>query len=187
MRQMGILGAVAAMMICVSAFAAELVDNPAYQNWAKYKVGTSVTFSNEITMGGMNMSMEMTQTLAELTPEKATVEVQMTNAMMPGEMPKQKMAIPAKVEQGKVQEPGKMPEGMKGEAKSLGKEKVKIGDVEYTCEVTAFTGEGMGMKSEGKSWSCPDVPSGLVKMEMKGSGEQGEMQSKMAIRSLTIK
>lgn len=166
---------------------AEQVDNPAYQNWARFKPGTSVIHSQQTAMGGMNMQMEMTQTLKELTPEKAVVDMTVKNSMMPGGGQTSSVTIPAKVDASQAQAPGKMPEGMKGEAKSLGKETVKVSDKSYECEVTQFTGEGQGMKSEGKSWTSNEVPGSMVKMEMKASGGQGSMDSKMSLKSVVIK
>ena len=181
-----------AMFACVcllagSAVAAELVENPAYQNWANYKPGTSITHTQEAITGGMNMTMEMTQTLKEITPEKAVVEMGMKNSMMPGAGQSHAMDIPAKIEADKVQTSGKMPEGFKGESKSLGKEKIKVGEKEYECEVTQFKGEGQGMTTEGKSWTSDQVPGTMVKMEMKASGDQGAMESKLSLKSVEIK
>ena len=184
-----------AMMACAfllvgSVAGAEMVENPVYQDWAKYKPGTSITHTQATAVAGMDMQMEMTQTLKEITPEKAVVEMSMKSSMIPGNPQAHAMDIPAKVEASQVQTPGKMPEGMKGEAKSLGKEKVKVGEKEYDCEVTAFKGESEGMKSEGKSWTSDQVPGSMVKMEMKAAGGEGNeenMETKMTLKSVEIK
>lgn len=180
-----VLGMVAALCLLAGVGMAAEVDNPAYQNWAKYKPGTSITYSQKMDAGGMKMQTEMTQTLKELTPEKAVVEMAMSSAMMPGS--KQTMDIPAKVEEANAVKPGQLPPGVKGETKSLGKEKLKVGDKEYECEVTQFTGEQQGMKSEGKSWTTDELPGNLVKMEMKATGDQGAMESKMELTKVEIK
>lgn len=193
MRYMRILPALAIALTCVFSMAADLVDNPAYQAWAKYKPGTSITYAQESAMGGMNMTMDMTQTLAELTAESAVIDMSITSSMMPGAPQKQKLTLAAKVEPDKVQDPGKMPPGMKGEAKPLGKEKVKVGDKEYECQVVSFTGEQQGMKMEGKTWTSSEVPGHMVKTEMKATGGQGAqgtqggIDSKMTLKSVTIK
>jgi hypothetical protein len=131
--------------------------------------------------------MEMTQTLKDLTPEKAVIEASVKSAMMPGGAQKHSMDIPAKIEADKAQTAGKLPEGMKGEAKSLGKETVKVGDKSYECEVTQFKGESQGMTSEGKSWTTREVPGNMVKVEMKANGGQGDMETKMALKNVEIK
>lgn len=169
--------------------AANLVDNPTYQSWAKYKPGTSVTYAQEMGMGAMNMKMETTQTLKDLTPEQAVVEMVIKNEMMPGGGQTQTMTIPAKVEPAKAETVGKMPEGFTGETKSLGKETIKVEEKEYQTEVTEFKGEQAqhGMKFEGKSWTSPQVPSQMVKMEMKsvGEGQHAGMTITMTLKSFT--
>jgi len=180
-----------AMMACVcllvGSAAAELVENPGYTNWAKYKPGTSVTYAHETSSSGMNMQMEMTQTLKEITPEKAVIEMTMKSSMMPGGGQTHAVDIPAKIEAAQMQAPDKLPEGMKGEAKSLGKEKVKVGDKEYECEVTHVKGEAQGMTTDGKTWMSSEVPGSMVKTEMKATGAQGDMESKMTLKSVVIK
>lgn len=187
MRCLGVLSGLMVLILSVSAFAAELVDNPSYKSWAKFKPGTSIVYSQNADMGAMKMTMEMTQTLTELTPDNAVVEMSMTNSMMPGNPQKQTTKIPAKIESDKVVQPGAMPPGMKGETKSLGNEKVTVGDKEYDCAVTQFSGENAGMKTEGKAWTNPSVPGSLIKTEMKGTGDQGAMSTTMTLKSVTIK
>lgn len=165
-----------------AAMAQEMVDNPTYQSWAKFKPGTTVSLSSDSNMGGVAMKMDMTYKLVELTPEKAVVEMTMK---MPQGDNTTKMDIMAKVKKEDVRDVT-MPPNAKGDAKALPDEDVKIGDKTYKCKVVEFTGENEGMKTAGKSWSCADMPGQIVKMETKMSGAL-EGTTKMTVTAAEIK
>ena len=175
-------------LVAAPAMAAELVDNPTYKSWTKFKPGTSVTYVQEMTMGGTNMNMEMIQTLKEVSAERAVVEVAVKNSMMPAGGQTQSVNIPAKVDAAAAENSGKLPPGFQGEVKSLGKETIKVGDKAYETEVSEFKGEQSqhGMKFEGKTWTSNEVPGQMVKTEMKGTGEgpHGGMTVTMTLKEL---
>ena len=177
-----VLGLIAVLVS--PALADEMVDNPAYQSWAKFKPGTEITYSNETSAAGMNMNMDMTHKLMDLSAEKATVETTIQSPMTGTQ--KQTMTHPAKVEKDKAQTQGKVPEGMKASATPLGKETLTIDGKSYECEVTKFSGEQQGMSMEGKSWTCEKIPGTLAKMEMAGKGEQ-TFTTKMTLKKLDSK
>ena len=169
-------------LMCSAGMAQEMVDNPAYQSWAKFKPGTTVMLTNQTDMGGMAMKMDMTYKLAELTPEKAVVEM---TTKMPQAENTTKMEIMAKMKKEDVKDVA-MPPNVKGEAKVLPDEDVKIGDKTYKCKVIEFTSEAQGMKTSGKSWTCPDMPGQMVKTESKMSGTmEGTMT--MVVTSVDMK
>jgi hypothetical protein len=170
-------------LMCSAAIAQDLVDNPAYQSWAKFKAGTTVTLANDSNMGGMAMKMDLIYKLAELTPEKAVIE--MTTRMPQGDTTS-RMEILAKVKKEDVKEPGTMPPNVKGQAKVLPDEDVKIGDKTYKCKVVEFTSEIQGMKTTGKSWTCQDMPGQLVKMETTMAGAM-EGTTKMTVTAVDAK
>lgn len=187
--RLGLVASVIAILglFAGSAIAAEMVDNPVYQSWAKFKPGTTVVYNHEIAAGTMTMNMEMTQKLIEVTPEKATVEMTMTTSAMPNmNHPGRKSEIPAKIDKDQLDTAGKLPQDVKGEAKPLGKENVDVSGKAYECQVTQITGEQRGQKLEGKSWTTPDVPGNMVKVEMKSAGEQ-PFSMKMTLSKLDIK
>ena len=178
-----LMGAVIALTLMGSAaMAQEMVDNPAYQSWAKFKPGTTVTLTNQSSVGGMSMKMDMVYKLAELTPQKAVVEMTMK---MPEGDNATKMEIMAKMKKEDVKDVT-MPPNVKGEAKVLPDEDVKIGDKTYKCKVIEFTSEAEGMKTTGKSWTCPDMPGQLVKMESKMGGTV-EGTTTMAVTAVDAK
>src|SRR4051812_13051530 len=83
----------------VTARGADMVDNPQYQSWAKHKPGTSINLHNDTSAMGMSMIQQVVQTLTDVTPDKATVEIAVTMEMAGQKHDvKQKHDIPAKVE-----------------------------------------------------------------------------------------
>ncbi len=183
-----VMGILVSVLLLASGAVAELVANPAYENWSKFKPGTSISYRQNTNMGaGMSMQMDITQSLKEVTEEKAVVEVAISNSMLPGGSQTHTQEVPAKVEKENAVSFTQLPPGMEGEAKSLGKEKVKVGETEYECEVTQIKGVMQGISAEGKSWTSDQVPGGLVKMEMKATGEQGAVDTNMQLTKIDIK
>lgn len=159
----------AAVAVCTSVFAAELVDNPRYQAWAKYKAGTNVKMDMSTNAGGQNMKSAMTTTLKEVTPEKVVLEMK-TSMTMPGMAAPMDnvmtMTEPAKIEAAKIKptNPEQMPN-----CKVIGKgtEDVKIGDKTYKCNWYEVEVESQGMKVTSKMWTCDELPDKMIKNETK--------------------
>ena len=106
--------AIAAVVVSTSILAADLVDNPRYQAWAKYKAGTNVKMDMATAVGGQNMKSVVTTTLKEVTPEKVVLEMK-TTMTVPGMAAPMDNAMtmtePAKIEKEKIKptDPEKMP------------------------------------------------------------------------------
>jgi hypothetical protein len=147
----------------------EQVDSPRYQAWAKFKVGSSHTLQGEADAGGMTIHSEMTETLAEVTDDHVTVETTNTTNVMGRDhtTPPRRRTIPAK-------------EDIK-DAKQVGTEDVQAMGKTFSCKVWEVTeaptgaapgqpGANAGDQRHGsaKIWASPDVPGGVVKMEVKG-------------------
>lgn len=159
-------------MFVATARAADMVDNPEYQSWAKHAVGTSVTQHMDMAMTGMNMKQEMTHTLMEIKPDSVTIETKMTMDMGGQKQERSNTRnVAAKVEKGHEY----LPENMKGEYKETGKEKIEIGGKSYECTVGEMIGETPQGKMTGKMWRTLDIPGGLAKMEM-------QMEQPMAMK-----
>lgn len=161
-----IVAVCALSLMCSAALAQELVDNPIYQSWAKFKPQTTVTMSNDTKMGGMGMKLDMIYKLTELTPEKAVVEI---TVKMPQGDNTSTVDILAKMKKQDVADAA-MPSNLKGDVKVLPDEDVKIGDKTYKCKVIEFATETHGIKGTGKTWTCPDIPGQTVKMETTTDG-----------------
>jgi len=96
----------------VSYAADEMVDNPQYAGWSKFKPGTSVKYSQNTVAMGQTTDGEITMTLVAITPEKATIETKMAMTMSGKkmDMPPQKLDLPAKVNKTEAKETGE-PDG----------------------------------------------------------------------------
>ncbi len=164
------------------AVAQEMVDNPVYQDWARFKVGTTVSYEQKMKAQGQDMAMKQTFKLTALDKEKA--DVQLTQSMNMGgmamEMPGMTLTHPAKVkkeELDKADQPGEMPR-IKVEG---GREKVDAAGKTFDCTWGEVEMEQDGAKMKGKTWVSTEVPGGMVKMNVKGTveGEPVEMHSKL--------
>jgi hypothetical protein len=184
-RRYAFLMIVAVMVGAVSSASAraEQVDNPQYASWAKHKPGTSVTMHHETTAMGMAMIQQTVQTLADVTPDKVTIELTVTMEMAGQKHDmKQKRDIPAKVEKGQEY----LPPGYKGTVKELPSEPVEIAGKSYDCKVFEFSGESDKGKANGKVWRNTGIPGDVAKMDMTVQGQQ-QATIKMTVTAIEIK
>ncbi len=159
----------------------EMVDNPQYKSWASYKEGTNVVLEMAMNAQGRDITMKITQTLIEVTPEKAVLEIKNTPDAASGipAGPPQRVDVKAKVSKEEA-ELGSLPPGAKGSSKEVGSESVEAAGKSYTCKVTEFSGDFQGVKSQGKVWRSDSVPGLVVKTEVKFEGaESGSMAMKL--------
>ncbi|HYE21160.1 MAG TPA: hypothetical protein VEA69_22120 [Tepidisphaeraceae bacterium] len=186
MQFRSISGFVVAVAVCMSANSAPAADaeNPAYKNWAKFKVGSWSKVAGESAAAGTTTKTEMTYKLVELTPDKAVVEL--VTSMDAGgtkmDLPAQKMEIPAK---GPAAGATGAPDAPKPDMKES-TEEVEVAGKKVKCKVTEVKTDANGMKMTSKSWTSEDVPGGLVKMESNGEGAM-KMSSKMTLSGFEAK
>lgn len=177
--------------ICLLAGASwaadELVDNPTYKSWSRHKVGSTVELQSNTDAGGQTLKTIVTQTLVELTPEKAVVEMNIKIDVPGATSPAgQKQTFAAKVKKQDAAA-SKLPQGMIGEVKDKGTEKVDIAGKSYTCEVYEFGGDRNGVKSTGKIWRTEEMPGTLVKMESTSNVGGRDMKTSMAVTKVESK
>ncbi len=160
----------------------DLVDNPQYQNWAKFKVGatqkTSMTQTVKAEGQDMTNMVTITLTLKELTPDKAVVEVvqEMNIQGQSTTMPARKMELKAKVPASTTQPAA--PDGGKATRLGSGDEEIAVGGKKYKCHWEEWQVESPGGKMTTKAWTSKDVPGGVVKMESSGDMQGAKMTSK---------
>ena len=161
----------------------EMVENPAYTSWAKYKPGTKIDTDMTMDAGGQQMTMKIARELLKVENDHVLIEATTTMSIpgVPaGQGQKQKMKIAAKVAKGQEQ----MPEGATGTVKPLGNEKVEVAGKTYDCRVVEFEGTSQGMKSAGKIWNSDEMPGAMVKMDMTSQSPSGP--STMAMRVVSV-
>jgi hypothetical protein len=159
----------------------DMVDNPAYQSWAKFKTGTSVKYSTEAVVMGNTTTTETTQTLKDLNADKATIEIK-TSMVMSGnkmDMPATTIDIPAKT---------KKTDSATTQAADAPKTDTSTEDVQaagktYSCKKTVINSEMNGMKTKVTSWTNDDVPGTLVKSEAEVTGSMSST-SKMILTDI---
>ena len=178
------LSAAVALACCFvsSAFAA----NPAYDSWASHKPGTSVTMTSTSEVSGMKTESEMVYTLKEVTPEKAVIELKTTTTAMGQKMegPATTMEIPSAGAAAPT-EPVKAA-GAEGAAAQTSEETVKIAGKEYKATCTTTKSEANGAKTEAKTWTSPEIPGTLLKMESTSTGQMA-MSTKMEVTKVELK
>jgi hypothetical protein len=165
---------VVAIALCVllaaSSFAAaEMIDNPQYQGWAKRNPGSSAMLKGKTVAMGHTMDMEMTQKLIEVTPEEVVIEASTVMTMLGNKLPAQTMKqnIPAKVEKDPSAEDPTQP---KVEWKE-GEEKVEVMGKSFTCKVYESSMKQGNSTMVAKVWSTEEVPGGMVKMQATVDGD----------------
>jgi hypothetical protein len=181
MFRYGKFAVVGAVMVCLGFVAIahaddDMIDNPAYQSWAKYKAGTWVEYQTDSEAMGSKNSIITTQTLKSITADKATIEIK-SSMMVSGnkmDMPPQIQEITAKIKRPPA------PPAASGDAPKTdqGTEDIKADDKTYSCKWTETTTEQNGMKTTAKTWTCDDVPGSVVKIE---SNTTGSMTAKTSM------
>jgi hypothetical protein len=163
----------------------DMIDNPAYQKWAKYNKGTSVTYSTDSTAMGNTSTITTTTTLTDLTPDKATISV--ASSMMVGgnkmDMPAQSQDIPAKIKKPADSTGAQPADAPKTDST---KEDVQAAGKTFSCTKTTVTTDQNGMTSKATTWTCDDVPNGIVKMEAETSGAMSST-TKMVLTAMDVK
>lgn len=132
-----------------------------YESWAKHKPGTRVVMSGVMEMQGMRNESEQIYTLLEVTPEQVVLEAKHA-AMAMGqrrELPGQRITIPAVVKDTVTTKPA-------GMDIQESREQVTILGKTYDARCVTTSGSQNGMAVSVKTWSSPDVPGTILKVEM---------------------
>lgn len=139
-------------------FALEMADNPAYQQWAKFKVGDSVKYKQVSEVMGNQSVTETTHSLIESTPEKVVVEMKSVSEVMgtKTEIPPMKMEHSAK-------SPKVDTVPMPGVVTTQGEEEITVPAGTFKCQWTETKIENEESSSVSKVHYCEGVPGGLVK------------------------
>lgn len=166
-----VMGA-ALVLNAVGVARGEDVPDPRYKVWAKYKVGSSSSYTGSMNGGTMPMQMQMTMTLQELTDDHATLEVSTTMTVMgQPHTSTRTQQIPA--------------HGPAMDVKVIGEEDVQAIGKTFKCKVierasdvptasAAGHAPGAGGTATAKVWESSDVPGGMVKLEVNHTSPNGQ-------------
>ena len=131
----------------------ELIDNPQFDHWAKFEIGSSATLSTEILMGGQKVSTVSTNKLLEKGDEQIVVEISgtMNIAGQKNELPPQKQEIPAQIAKRSITQ--------------TATEKVDAAGKTFDCKVYEMLNDPGQPDAKAKVWLSDEVPGGVVKLQ----------------------
>jgi len=162
-----ILTAMAVVLAVSAALAEEMVENPQYKSWAKFKPDTVVKMqANSVTKAqGMEIAsrMSMTTTLKSLTADKAVLQI-VTEMEVNGRkmtMPAQTQEAPAKVAKGSSTT---QPAGVTVTKVAEGDEEITVAGKTYKCHWVQNKMSSARMEATSKVWNCDKIPGGMAKM-----------------------
>lgn len=154
-----------------SSLAFEDIEHPIYKNWARFKVGTSVTTTATTVGSSQTIETKTTTKLVELTPEKVVLErVVVSNATgTKVENPPQSLEYARKfflLPGVKKADLGK-PQGAVAE----GEQTVKVAGKEYKAKWYDTKGRTEAGETLIRSWMSDEVPGMLLKAETRVVGK----------------
>jgi hypothetical protein len=154
----------------VARSADEMVANPPYKHWSAFKVGTTVTQNEKVKFskgsdegeyypGGVH-EKDLTFKLLEVTPEKAVVQLTVTDYGVghTTELAPAKITYPAKVKKSHA---NTSKEGI--ESFKEGEEDVKVQGKTVHAHWTEITDKEGDETFYHKSWTSDEIPGGIVK------------------------
>jgi hypothetical protein len=141
----------------------EMVDNPMYTAWAKFKPGATVTLSEHTTYSGDTNPVPdhklITYTLQSVSPDKVVVRAVTVEQEALGtvESAATKHSYPAKLKKSYLAKAAPELQAKKGE------ESIKWKDKELECKTLSGSYKKEGDEVEFKFWVNDSVPGGFVK------------------------
>ena len=166
---------VAASMLVASlelVSAQEMIPNPEFASWAKFRKGTSVTRKMTSGLNGITTETRMITTLLEVTETKVVVEISEVTHLngMDIRTPPKKHEIPKTLPLTPGQKPhipGSRPQGTVEE----GTETMKIGGIDYKTRWYRTKATRSGSEVEGRFWFADEMPGIVVKIESTTKGQ----------------
>ncbi len=151
--------------------AGEMIDNPDYAHWAKFKVGSFATMKNTSLVGGHKSVALQTKTLKSVAKDKIVIEISMEVVGMEHKIPPQKMEIPAKIlrpatPEAVTTQPTDKPDFKTKEGDEtleIDGKKIKVHWIESETKVGQII-------TKSKAWSSEDVPGRMVKITSRTEG-----------------
>jgi hypothetical protein len=175
----GFLSLTTFLAMAAPAAAQEMIDNPQYQEWAKWREGAFVTMRSESSSDGtVQAVMTHTQKLKKLTAEKAVIEITgVTEAAgQTIKSPPMTLEIPAKGPKFNVNPTDTKDPEAKDVPKykeTKGKETLTVKGKQVECEWVQVEVEG-GFTT--KTWYSEQVPGRIVKSESRAMGNVNVVQ-----------
>ncbi|RPI73074.1 MAG: hypothetical protein EHM45_21290 [Desulfobacteraceae bacterium] len=157
-KMAGCVGMAVCLLLAGTVFAQGKIDNPMYQSWSKFKVGSSATYKMVSKAAGTTTDMEITYKLLELSPQKAVIELK-TVMFVSGQKidtPATKMDYPAQVD--KAGSGGAAPKEM-----GKGEDSIEVKGAKLTAKWIKTETNVSGSKTTSTVWSNDTIPGRTVK------------------------
>jgi hypothetical protein len=173
-----LIGFTCFVLLSATALAQETIDNPQYQEWAKWKEGAFVTIKSEsIVDGKIQVVSTQTQTLKKLTAEKAVVEITGVTEVAGQTIKAPPMTFDFVAKLPKVKfDPKGIPEpdpkAVPKFKETKGRETLTINGKKVECEWIQFEYEGV----TSKTWMSDLIPGRMVKSETRTKESVSTMQ-----------
>lgn len=142
----------------------EMVNNPPYENWSQFPVGTSVTQKETIKLDdGSTVAIDIVSKLVSRTKEQVVVETTMGEAGagastgVAGDS-KTTTTFPAKVKMSQTDSPASA-----GTSVTEGTEAVAYQGKSASAEWTDVVTQNGNETTDEKIWTLKDVPGGIVR------------------------
>ena len=150
----------------------EMVENPEYASWSKFKTGTSVTMKSTNVIGGRMSEVMITTTLLSVGADQLQIESSSVVKDQDKEFkPKpdkrdvlKLVPLPKgllKADFAELKPPGTTEEGM---------ETLKLAGQEIKAKWYKYSVDREGTKINAKRWVSTEVPGNIVKSEMTNTG-----------------
>ena len=160
---------------------AEDIENPSYKLWSQYNPGTAVTINGTTDAMGNTSKMTITTTLKDKADDKLTLSMQTSISVMGKDMqgPAQTQEVPKMIDKAKLSP--NMPSD--ADIAKAPEESVTVPAGTFKCKKLEVHKTQGQMKIDGTSYYSEDVPGGMVKVEMTGTGQ---MQSSTTMQLQSI-
>ncbi|HZR84237.1 MAG TPA: hypothetical protein VFD92_24275 [Candidatus Binatia bacterium] len=165
----------------------EMVNNPPFQNWSGFPVGTAITQKETVKLNdGTTVAIDTTSKLVKKDKDSVVVETTMGEAGaaaqtgMAGES-KTTTTFPAKVKMSQTDTPASA-----GTSVTEGTESIDYQGKTVTAEWTNAVIQNGDETTEEKIWTLKDIPGGIVRrtiVQKKG----GQIVSSSVLELVTVK
>ncbi|RCK79537.1 MAG: hypothetical protein OZSIB_4291 [Candidatus Ozemobacter sibiricus] len=138
------------------------IDNPVYQNWARFKPGTRVAYSQTSEVMGNTTESQIVYELVEVTPDKVVVELTGSTTLLGKrtDMPKARLEYPARTDPADPT----VKNALNARTAST-EETLDLLGGKLTCKVFEATVEQQGSTIKSRFWYSDEIPGSLVKSE----------------------
>ncbi|MFZ2960405.1 MAG: hypothetical protein WA705_26290 [Candidatus Ozemobacteraceae bacterium] len=146
--------------------AADMVVNPAYAKWAKFKVGTYVKYKKTVEANGKTTESELTKTLVEVSSSKAVIETAESISIVgkKTDVTKTRFEFPARIEKFTPMADRKQNLDVQISPQQSEEQITVAGEI-IKCKTMTSSFDTGGAEKAFKTWTNENIPESLVKSD----------------------